>query len=242
MAARQVQPLIDLRTQQERQGVGRKEQQVQFFANLLKITGQAEKVRQERGKLDRITRAIANGATTQQAILEAAREPVGADPGFRGLLQNIGGAFKPQGGGGIEQNIQQAIIGQALQQALAPKPLLSRPEQEKGARIKAGLEPKATTTKPFQQTPAEKALDRDVKILTAKDKQGNVKANETQKKLARSRLRQNPNLRETTGGSSIAIAPSETGSKVETSVAPSMTGSNIAVAPSFNGSKAIIFL
>lgn len=55
-------------------------------------------------------------------------------------------------------------------------------------------------SRPFEQTEASKALDKDVKVLTDTDTKGKLKANETQKKAARNRLRQNPNLRDVTPG------------------------------------------
>lgn len=145
--ARQVLPLIDLRTGAEREGITKRMQTVQSIANILKTVGEAEQKRRDRQMLDRITRAIAGGATTAEAIAATAGQAPQLSPGIPGILQRIGGASQPQQGG-VRQSIQQAIIGQRLQQALAPKPLLTGEERRKGALIKAGIKPRATVEKP----------------------------------------------------------------------------------------------
>lgn len=121
MATRQVLPLIDLRGQAERQDPTGSQRSAQMIKTILQTLGEAEKVRRERQTLDRITRAIAAGATDIEAIAAAAKQqPPQFGTGFQGILQKLGGAFQPQGGG-IEQSIQKMIIGEKLKQALAPK-------------------------------------------------------------------------------------------------------------------------
>jgi len=143
---RRVLPLIDLRTQAQRQGVTNLQQTSQAIAGILQTLGAAEQVRRERQQLDTITRAIAGGATTIEAINTAvnqAKKPQ-FGTGIQGILQRISGAFQPSPGGGIEQSIQQMTIGQRLKQVLMPKePFTLRPGQTRftgaGERL-AGLE------------------------------------------------------------------------------------------------------
>ena len=110
---RQVLPLIDLRTQAQRQGITSNQQTVQAIANILQTVGKAEQKRRERQTLDRITRAISGGATIPEAIM-AADKDFEFGTGITGVLQKIGGMFQPSPSG-MGQNIQQAIIGQKIQ-------------------------------------------------------------------------------------------------------------------------------
>lgn len=105
--------IIDLRTQAQRQGITRRQQTMQSIAGILHTAGQAEQKRRDRQTLDRIARAISQGATTVEAIAAASREEPQFATGIPGMLQKIGGMFQPSPGG-----IKQNIIGQALQQAL----------------------------------------------------------------------------------------------------------------------------
>lgn len=148
---RQVLPVIDLRSQAERQGITRTQETVQSIANILQTLGQAEKVRRDRQTLDRITRAIASGKTNIEAIAEIARQGPEFGTGFQGGLQRIGGLFQPQGGG-IGQSIQQAIIGQTLQQALA------EPLEKK--YLKARIKATKALTKQRQETTKQALPDR----------------------------------------------------------------------------------
>lgn len=116
---RQVLPLVDFRTQAQRQGITSTQQTVQAISGILQTLGAAEQKRRDRLMLDRITRAISGGATTVEAIAAITREDAQLSKGIPGILQRIGGAFQP--GGGAGQGIQQAIIGGALQRALTPK-------------------------------------------------------------------------------------------------------------------------
>jgi hypothetical protein len=107
---RQVLSPIDLRTWSERQGITRTQQTAQAIANILQTVGAAEQKRRERQTLDRITRAIAGGATLPEAVMSVGQEPeFGA--GITGALQRFGGMFQPSPGG-MDKTIQQAIIGQ----------------------------------------------------------------------------------------------------------------------------------
>lgn len=135
MATRQVLPLIDLRGQAERQDPTGSQRSAQMIKTILQTLGQAEKVRRERQTLDRITRAISAGATDIEAIAAAAGGKPEFGTGFQGILQKLGGAFQPQGGG-IGQGIQQMIIGEKLKQALAPKkPELLTDEERKELKL-----------------------------------------------------------------------------------------------------------
>lgn len=118
---RQVAGAIDLRTGRQRAG-GEVEESAQAIMKIMQIAGAAEKKRREGQTLDRVARAIASGKTTIQAITDAAIQEPSFGTGFRGGLQKIAGAFQPQGGG-VREDIQQSIIGSALQQALSkPQP------------------------------------------------------------------------------------------------------------------------
>lgn len=146
--------IVDLRTQAQRQGITGLQQSAQAIAGILQIMGRAEKARRDREMLDRITRAIGEGKTNAEAIqsvIQATQERPQFGGGIQGILQKIGGVFQPPGGG-MGQGIQQAIVGQRLQQALAPKPLLTPEEQREGALIGAGIKPRAKApaeVKPF---------------------------------------------------------------------------------------------
>ncbi len=113
---------IDIRTPQQRSGITNEQRNIQAITSILQTLGQGERVRRERQTLDRITRAIGEGATTIEAIAAAAKQDTQFGGGVSGILQRIGGAFQPPGGGGgIEQGIQQSIIGNALRRASTPK-------------------------------------------------------------------------------------------------------------------------
>ncbi|GAG75061.1 unnamed protein product, partial [marine sediment metagenome] len=120
---RQVLPMVDLRTPEQMRGLTKSQRNIQAITGLLQTLGVAEQVRRERQQLDRITRAIAGGATTIEAINAAVNQAKQTQfgTGLQGILQRIGGAFQPSPGGGIGQSIQQMIVGQRLKQALMPK-------------------------------------------------------------------------------------------------------------------------
>ena len=138
----------------------------QNFANLFETIGKAEQTRRERQQLDRVATAIAGGASTIEAINAVANQPAELDTGIRGVLQKIGGAFQP-GGGGIRQDLQMAIIGQALQKASTPQ-LLSPEEQTQAAKIKAGILPKTKEADTALEIEQQKATLEATKALTEK--------------------------------------------------------------------------
>jgi len=142
--ARQVLPTIDFRTQAQRQGVTRTQQNAQAIASILQTVGLAEQKRRQSQTLDRITRAISGGATTVEAITAAAEQGPEFATGFRGGLQKFAGGFQPGG-----DQIKQLIVGQALKQALVG-PLES---EYKRAQIEST---KALTTQ--REAAAEQAL------------------------------------------------------------------------------------
>lgn len=133
--ARQILPTLDIRTPEERMGLSESQALARSLQGILTTIGQAEKVRRERLQLDRVSRAIAGGATTAEAILAAAREEPEFAPGLRGGLQRIGGAFAPPDGG-IGEGIQQTIISDKLREALTPS--LVVPEGLETTRITRG--------------------------------------------------------------------------------------------------------
>lgn len=118
MANRQVLPTLDLRSFAERQGVTKTQQTVQAIAGILQTAGQAEQARRESQTLDRIARAVASGATNIEAISAVARQGPEFGRGVPGALQRFAGGFQPSPGG-IGRGINQAILGQTLQRALA---------------------------------------------------------------------------------------------------------------------------
>jgi len=119
---RQVMSPIDLRSQAERQGITKTQQTVQAIAGILQTVGAAEQKRRERQTLDKITRAMAGGATIPEAVMALEQEPEFSS-GIPGALQRIGGMFQPSPGG-MGQSIQQAIIGQKIQTEFQkPSPL-----------------------------------------------------------------------------------------------------------------------
>lgn len=195
--AQQVLPLIDLRTQAQRQGITQNMQFAQSLAKILQTAGRAEQVRQERQTLDRIATAIAGGATTIEAISAVAKQRPEFGGGFTGGLQRLASAFQPSPGR-IGQGIDETVIGSRIREILSPS-LLTPEEQGKAARIKAGLLPRAgEAPKPFEQKPSDRALNADVKILTDRhktgDKKGQLTATPVQQEAARTRLRANPSL------------------------------------------------
>ena len=112
MMGRQVMSPIDLRSQAERQGFTRDQQTIQAIAGILQTIGKAEQKRREGQTLTRITRAIARGSTMPEAVMAAMEQPEFSG-GARGMLQKFGGMFQPSPGL-MGQNIQQAMIGQAI--------------------------------------------------------------------------------------------------------------------------------
>ncbi len=183
--AQQVLPAIRLRRPTE--GTQRGVEQIK---NLLRIVGEAENKRRERQTLDRIVRAIGAGQTDIEAIASVAREEPTFGGGFRGGLQKIAGLFGGEGGG-IESQIQQSIIGNALQKALSPP-----------GQIPSGLEPVGATRGPTGQvttrferpgvggvaapTKQQTQRDRDLAVI------GNDKKSDFQKAEARKRLDKDP--------------------------------------------------
>lgn len=179
--ARQVLSPIDLRTAEEKRGLSSSQRNLQAITEILGVLGQGEQIRRERQQLDRIATAVASGSSIIEAIKAAADQGPDISKGLPGILQRVGGAFQPPtAGGGIQQSLQQAIIGQALK----PKPLLSREEQRDvalfGKKKRAG---EAAVAAPSKQ---QKQRDRDLKII------GNEKASEFQKKEARTRIDADP--------------------------------------------------
>lgn len=156
--ARQVLPTLDLRTAEQRRGLSSSQRNIQAITSILQTLGQAEKVRRDRQTLDRVARAIGGGATTIEAIAAAAGQEPQFGTGIQGILQRVGGAFQPQGGGGgVQQSILQAIVGQKLQQALAPK-----------AQIPTGLEPTGATIGPTGGVTRRFAKPKEAKPKEAK--------------------------------------------------------------------------
>lgn len=139
--AQQILSAIDLRTEDERRGVNRT---LQNLSSILQTLKQAEKTRREREDLDTISRAVASGTDITEAINAVVQQKREFAPGFQGILQRIGGAGIQ---GGVGQDLQRAIVGQKLTQALKPQ-LLTQEEKVKGAKIKAGLLPRAGVVKP----------------------------------------------------------------------------------------------
>ena len=113
--------IIDLRTSDQKEGITSLQRTSELFAGILKTIGKGQQIKQNRRTLDRVTRAILAGATTPEAIL-AASQPTDPQfsPGGRGILQRIGGAFQPQGGG-VGENIQSTILASLLKRSLTPK-------------------------------------------------------------------------------------------------------------------------
>ena len=172
--------------------------------NLRNTIGLQEQKRQERQTLDRITRALARGATDietinevskEQRILEAANQPPTFDKGLGGIFQRLSSGFAPK------SNIQQDIMGEVLERALAT-PTVSQqrakstiglepgtPEFEK----RAGRTKTITPARPTAQTKEEKDFDRDIKILNdahaSGTKKGELKANRVQRQKALDRLK-----------------------------------------------------
>ena len=136
--ARQILSPIDIRTAEQRRGLSSSQRNIQAITSILQTIGAAEQKRRERETLDRIVRAIGQGKTDAEAIAAVAGQQPQFGGGVQGILQRIGGAFQPPGGGGIRQSIQQTIIGQRLQQALRPP----------RAQIPPGLEPTGATVGP----------------------------------------------------------------------------------------------
>ena len=209
MARRILHP-IDLRTQEERRGLTSSQRNIQAITSILQMLGQAEKIRRERETLDRVATAIAGGASTIEAIANIAQQQPQFGTGIQGILQKVAGAFQPQGGGGARQDILKTIIGQRLQQALKPK--FDEPSGEFAPGTVTQTSPTGevdvlqqpakagAAQEPFQQTKAETARNRDIRILTNRGAKGNLKAPKIQQKAARRRLRQNPSLQDIVSG------------------------------------------
>lgn len=151
--ARRVLPMVDLRTPEQRRGLSKSQRNIQAITGILQILGQAEQVRRERQTLDRIVRALGEGKTTAEAIAAVTRQEPGFGTGIQGMLQRVGGAFQPQGGG-ARQDILRMIVGQRLQQALTPpKPFTLGPGQERftGAGERVAGVPKAPKPTKIQE-------------------------------------------------------------------------------------------
>lgn len=164
--------ILDLRTQAQRQGISRTQQTAQAIADILKTTGKAAQVWRERQTLDRITRAISEGATTVEAIAAATRQEPQFSTGIPGALQRFGGAFQPSTGG-----MQQAIIGNVLQQALEQSsPLYQSRLQSEKARTAYWSRPKQVPTpSPVMKMVKEGLLTlEEGKGLARKDEEGNL--------------------------------------------------------------------
>lgn len=179
--ARRVLPTIDLRTGEQQRGETQQTQKM--IAGILETIGQAEKARRDSETLDRVARVLSSGATNIEAITAAAGQEPEFGGGLQGILQKVSGAFAPQGGG-VRESILQSIVGQKLQQALSPPPLLTRAEERDkalfGIRDRPGQSSVAAPTKQQSQR------DRDLAII------GNEKKSDFQKEEARKRLDQDP--------------------------------------------------
>ncbi len=136
--ARQVLPLIDLRTQAQRQGITSLQQTSQAIADILQGLNKAEQTRREREDLDSITRAIAGGKTITEAIASVVEQKREFDPGIQGILQKIGGAGLQ---GGIGKDLQRAIVGGKLTQALKPKKTPTIAQQRATEALRVGAVP-----------------------------------------------------------------------------------------------------
>lgn len=160
---RQILSPIDIRTGEERRGLSESQRNIQAITGILQLLGQAEQKRRERQQLDRVARALDRGKKITEVITALDRDKtitevinaIQQEPEFSGgpagILQRVGGAFQPQAGGGVGQNILQTIIGQGLRQAGAPKPLLTQPEQREAALVKGGLKPRAKAETPIKR-------------------------------------------------------------------------------------------
>ncbi len=176
--------------------------------NLRNTIGLQEQKRQERETLNRITSALARGATDieainevskEQRILEAANQPPTFDKGLGGIFQRLSSGFAPK------SNIKQDIIGEVLKKVLAGVKTPTVAQQR--AKSTVGLEPGSpefekragktkragTEIRPTEQTKEGKDFDRDIKILNdvhaSGGKKGELKANRVQRKKARDRLK-----------------------------------------------------
>ena len=138
--ARQVLPTIDLRSPDQRAGITSQQKTLEAIGGLLQTAGEIEKVRRESQQLDRVATAIANGASTIEAITAAANEPTEFSGGLQGLFQKVGGGFS-QPGGGIEQQIQKAVIGQTLKNILTPQAIPSISQQRAAEAHRTGAVP-----------------------------------------------------------------------------------------------------
>lgn len=189
--ARPILPLIDFRTTAEREGVTKRQQTVQAIANILKTVGAAEKVRRDRQILDKITRAISGGATNIEAIAAVASQGPEFGTGLPGILQRIGGAFEPPGGG-MRQGIQQAIVGQAIapRQRSKIQELIGEGYSPTEARlirdISHGIKPRASVRQTYDNMTEVEKLDFLTKVKQRAEGQyygvegGNVQPREPQ--------------------------------------------------------------
>lgn len=180
MANRQVLPTLDLRTQAQKQGITSTQQTIQAIAGILQTAGAYEQKRREGQMLDRIARAISGGATDIEAIAEVAGQEAEFSRGIPGALQKFAGAFQPSPGG-IKQNIQQAIIGQTLQQALAPpaKPITVPAGAGLVTPTGKKLFEQSATISPSQQISERKLAEID--RLQAKADEGTITVQEQAK-------------------------------------------------------------
>lgn len=112
--ARDVMSPIDLRSPAERQGFTRNQQTIQAIAGIMQTIGEAEQARRDSQTLTRITRALASGKSMPEAIMATINQPTEFSGGVQGILQKAGGMFQPSPGL-MGKNLQQAMIGQAIQ-------------------------------------------------------------------------------------------------------------------------------
>ena len=88
--AQQILGTLDLRSSTERAGISNKElrrrENIQAITTILQTLGQAEKVRRDRQTIERVTRAIQQGATKPEAIMAAAQGDPQFSTGGRGIL------------------------------------------------------------------------------------------------------------------------------------------------------------
>ncbi len=179
--ARQILPTVDLRTPEQRQGLSRSQALAQSLKGIMQTLGASEQKRREREQLDRIVRAIGSlekGDTMVQAIATAAGQEPTFGTGFRGGLQRLAGAFRPSPGG-VQQGIQQSIVGAGLKQALAPKFEAPSGEFAQGTVTQRSPTGKISVLqelgKPTKRTKADALLKQiDKKIALGTLKEGSV--------------------------------------------------------------------
>ena len=188
-ARRQILPTLDLRTPEQRRGITQTQQTMRALAGILQTMGQAEKLRREGQMLDRVARAVGTlkeGSTIAEAIANitsATQQQPQFGTGIQGILQKIGGAFQPPSGGGVKQNILQAIIGQKLKQAFAPKfeeptgtfapgTVTQRDPTGKVGVLQEPATPKTTQTSSVITDPNDP--NKAIRVRSTFDQQGNL--------------------------------------------------------------------